>query len=86
MLDAGLIELLCCPDSRQPVSLADRSVVGKLNSEIAAGRVKNRAGVSVTEPVEAVLVREDGRVCYPVRHGLPVMLVEEAIELPGSSD
>lgn len=86
MLKADLIEVLCCPETRQPVVPGGPAIVERLNSEIAAGRVKNRAGVLVVEPVEAALVRKDGRVCYPVRHGMPVMLVEEAIELPGSTD
>ena len=33
-------------------------------------------------PIEAALLREDGRVVYPVRNGIPVMLAGEAIMLP----
>ena len=32
------------------------------------------------ELVEA-LIREDGRILYPVDDGIPVMLVEESVEL-----
>ena len=50
-------------------------------NKIAAGSVKNRAGEVVREPVEGGLVREDGRVVYPVREGIPIMLIDEAIAL-----
>ena len=30
------------------------------------------------------LLREDGRVLYPVDDGIPVMLIEESIEVPGA--
>jgi len=35
----------------------------------------------VTEKIEAALVRSDGKVAYPVRDGIPIMLVEEALPL-----
>ena len=33
------------------------------------------------EQIEAGLVREDGRILYPVRDDIPVMLIDEAIPL-----
>jgi uncharacterized protein YbaR (Trm112 family) len=35
----------------------------------------------VTGRLEAGLVRADGKVLYPIRDGIPVMLVEEGIAL-----
>jgi uncharacterized protein YbaR (Trm112 family) len=52
-----------------------------VNEKIRAGTLRNRGGEPVkTELVEA-LVREDRRILYPVDDGIPVMLVEESIEL-----
>jgi uncharacterized protein YbaR (Trm112 family) len=82
MLDPELLKLLCCPETKQPVSLGDAESVAQLNEAIAAGLVKNRAGVVVTEPVEGALVREDGAVIYLVREDIPLMIVEEGVALP----
>ena len=54
-----------------------------LNSQITAGTLKNRAGQLIREKLDAGLIRSDGKYLYPVRRGIPVMLVDEAIPLPG---
>lgn len=81
MLDAELIEILACPETKQPVHLAEPDRVERVNRAIAAGTLKNREGEAVTEPIEAGLVREDGQYLYPVRDDIPVMLIGEGIEL-----
>jgi uncharacterized protein YbaR (Trm112 family) len=82
MIDAELIEILACPESKEPVTLAESGLIEQLNRAIGAGKVKNRAGDPVTEPVDGGLVRTDGRFLYPIRDDIPIMLVEEAIPLP----
>jgi uncharacterized protein len=79
MVDADLIEILACPETRQSVRLADDALVRKLNAAIASGKVVNRDGQPVTEPIDAGLIREDKQYLYPVRQDIPVMLIGEAI-------
>jgi uncharacterized protein YbaR (Trm112 family) len=76
-----LLEILVCPESRQPVALATADVLGAVNARIRAGALRNRGGQPVEQELREGLVREDGRVLYPVDDGIPVMLVEESIEL-----
>ncbi len=82
MIDAELVHILACPESKEPVRLAEPALIERLNAAIRAGRVRNRGGEAVSEPVDGALVREDGRYLYPIRDDIPIMLVEEAIALP----
>lgn len=74
--------MMVCPETRQRVRPAEAATVVLLNAAIATGRVRNRAGVVLKEAIDGALVREDGAFCYPVRGGIPFMLVDEAVALP----
>jgi uncharacterized protein YbaR (Trm112 family) len=76
-----LLEILVCPETKQPIALASEEVLRKLAQDIEAGKVRNRGGEKVTQPITEGLVREDGKILYPVDDGIPVMLIEESIEL-----
>ncbi len=81
MIDAGLLKILCCPETHQPLHPADVALVDKLNRSIAASGLRNRAGQLVKDTLEGGLVREDGKFLYPIQQGVPVMLVDEAVPL-----
>jgi uncharacterized protein YbaR (Trm112 family) len=81
MVDASLVAIMVCPETHQPLTLADDTTVQKVNAAIAAGTLKNRDGEAVTEAIEAALIREDGAYLYVVRDSIPVMLIGEAVAL-----
>ena len=81
MIAKDLLSLLVCPEDRTPVHEAEASLLARVNEGISRGTVTNRDGQPVTEPLEEALVREDGAVLYPVRDGIPVMLIGESISL-----
>jgi uncharacterized protein YbaR (Trm112 family) len=81
MIDPQLLEILCCPETRQDVAIAPAAVVDELNRRAEAGTLTNRAGHPVREKLDGGLLRADGKVLYPVREDIPVMLIEEAILL-----
>ena len=83
-VDPELLEILVCPETQQAVRPADAQLLAALNERIRAGGVRTRGGQRVTEPLREGLVREDGRVIYPVEDGIPVMLVDESIEVPAT--
>lgn len=79
MIDKELLKILACPETRQPLAEADAELVGKVNDAIAAGTCKNQGGEPVTEPLTGGLLRQDGRILYPVREDIPVLLIDEGI-------
>jgi uncharacterized protein YbaR (Trm112 family) len=81
MISSSLLQILCCPETHQPLRLAEADTVAKLNQQIGNGTVKNRAGKPVTGALDSGLIRQDGKFLYPVRNDIPVMLVGEAIPL-----
>jgi uncharacterized protein YbaR (Trm112 family) len=83
MIDSGLLKILCCPEAHQEVRVAEAALIEKVNSQIAAGTLNNRAGQPVQEKIDAGLVRADGKYLYPIRRNIPVMLVDEGIPLAG---
>lgn len=80
-MDAELLKILCCPETRQDLRVADAALLEKINARIAAGDLRGRGGQPVKEKIEGGLVRADGKFLYPLRQGIPVMLVDEAIPL-----
>ncbi|HEY8493599.1 MAG TPA: Trm112 family protein [Myxococcota bacterium] len=80
-VSADLLEILVCPETRQPVRLASAELLEAVNARIRSGTLRNRGGQPVGQELREALVREDGRVLYPVDDGIPIMLVEESIEL-----
>ncbi len=80
-VSSELLEILVCPESKQPVAQAPEGVLAKLNAAIESGALRNRGGEPVKKPLTEGLLRQDGSILYPVDDGIPVMLIEESIEL-----
>jgi uncharacterized protein YbaR (Trm112 family) len=78
-----LLDILVCPETKQAVAPAPPALLQRLNTEIRAGKLRNRGGDAVTREIQEALVREDGRALYVVDDGIPVMLIEESIVLAG---
>ena len=81
MIAPALLGILCCPETHQPLKVADQTIIESLNQKISGGQLRNRRGDSVSEKIEAGLVRQDGGFFYLVRNNLPILLVDEAIPL-----
>ena len=80
-MNAELLRNLCCPETHQPLRPAPPEIIAAINERIRSGGLRNRAGGLLVEPCEAGLLREDDRALYPVRRGLPILLIVEAISI-----
>ncbi|MDR2578504.1 MAG: hypothetical protein LBC70_06825 [Chitinispirillales bacterium] len=67
MIDKELLNILCCPETKQNLAAAEDAVIKNINSAIKAGKITNRSGAAVKEPIDGGLLREDGKYLYPVR-------------------
>jgi uncharacterized protein YbaR (Trm112 family) len=81
MLDPQLLALLVCPATHQDVALASPAEVERLIQAIRDGEVRTVAGKEADGTLNGALVRQDGAVAYPIRDGIPVMLVDEGLAI-----
>lgn len=80
-INQELLDILCCPETKGNVYLISLEDVQKVNTAIVAGIVKKRSGERETEKIDGGLLRVDGKYLYPIREDIPVMLIDEAIDM-----
>ncbi len=81
MIDKELLDILACPETKEPVHLAEQELIDQLNARIENGEISNRGGKAVEKKLDGGLVREDGAYLYPIEDEIPIMLIDEAIAL-----
>ncbi len=81
-LDERLLKMLVCPETHRALSLLNGAALQAVNRRILQGQAKNRQGDVVQTVLDAGLIAKGTHWVYPVREGIPVMLMEEAIALP----
>ena len=80
-IDPALLDIVCCPVTHQPLAPLAASELARLNRLIERQEIRNRDGEVVETALEQALATRDGRLAYPVRDGIPVLLVEQGIAL-----
>ena len=81
MIDKELLDILACPETKDPVHLAATGLIEELNALIEQGQVSNRGGKKLEKKVDGGLVREDRAFLYPIEEDIPIMLIDEAIPI-----
>jgi uncharacterized protein YbaR (Trm112 family) len=80
-MDKRLLDILCCPVSHKGLAPARSDLLKRVNAAIAKRRLANREGETLSETLSEALVTDDGKLLYPVRDGIPVLLEGESIGL-----
>jgi uncharacterized protein YbaR (Trm112 family) len=78
-VDGKLLEILCCPVSKTPLTVLGRQKLDKLNTAIESGDALYVDGEKVTATLQEGLITEDGKVIYAVQDDIPILLEEKGI-------
>ena len=78
-LDKRLLDILCCPATKQPVAMLSPSQLAALNRGIDQRQVRSADGATLDKPVAAGLLTRDGRTVYRIDDGIPVMLADQGV-------
>ena len=80
-VDGAFLSLLRCPRTGAELRIAEPEELAAINDSLVKGELENVAGRKLEQTMEGALVSACGRWLYPVHEGIPVLLVEEALEL-----
>ena len=82
-MDRKLLDLLVCPASHQPLHRLDSPPRDALNAAITRGELLRGDGRTETRSLADALASRDGKQVYRIDDGIPVLLVEEALQTAG---
>jgi uncharacterized protein len=80
-IDKRLLDILCCPTTRQPVQPLNAQQLAAFNAAQAAGGLGPADGSAVAVPLKEGLITRDGKTVYRIEDGIPVMLAEQAVNV-----
>lgn len=78
-MDKRLLDILCCPTTKVPVTPLDKAQIDVLNRAIANDSLRTVSNAAVASPLQAGLITTDGKLVYRIDDDIPVMLADEAI-------
>jgi uncharacterized protein YbaR (Trm112 family) len=78
-MDRKLLDILCCPTTKQSLALLNKAELEALNRAVAQGGLKRNDDSLQSEPVREGLITRDHRTIYRIDDGIPVLLADEAI-------
>lgn len=79
--DDRLLDIICCPVTHAPLERISADELERLNTLIASAKLSNRGEELITDALEDALVTRDGKLAYPIRDGIPILLGEEGIAM-----
>ena len=78
-IDQKLLDILCCPVTKQPVFPLTETDLALVNDAIATGKISHADESSVETPLTEGLITRNRQHIYRIDDGIPVMLEDESI-------
>ena len=85
-MDRKLLDILCCPATKQPLALLNKAELRALADAIAAGCLKRMDGSIQSEPIKEGLITRDHQTIYRIDDGIPVLLSDEGVATASIAD
>jgi len=82
-MDPNLLNIICCPVTREKLSTATPKQLALINTEITNNTLTKLDGSIVENPQSKALINATKTLLYPVEEDIPILLENEAIELKG---
>ena len=78
-MDRKLLDILCCPSTRQPLLMLQAQEIEAINRAVANGSLRRADGSTQAEPLTEGLITRDRKLIYRIEDGIPVLLQDESI-------
>ncbi len=78
-MDRKLLDILCCPISKQPLAMVNSAELNTLNMAIGSGNVRKNDETAQTQLLKQALITRDHKVIYRIEDDIPVLLADEGI-------
>ncbi len=78
-MDRKLLDILCCPISKQPLAMVNSAELNALNIAIGGGDVRKNDETVQTVLLKQALITRDHKMIYRLEDDIPVLLADEAI-------
>ena len=82
MIQTALLAFLYCPATHQKLRQADESSIDICKEKISVEELRNIRGEVLMQTFESGLIREDGRILYPIFENVAQLLIGDGIQLP----
>lgn len=81
MNEQKMLAMLRCPATGGELRLAEKTLIERLNRAIGLGGLRDHQDQKITRPLDGGFVTSDQGRLYPIRDGIPTMVLDESIEL-----
>ena len=78
-MDRRLLDILCCPSTRQPLLTLQAQELEAINRAVASGSLRRADGSTQAELLTEGLITRDRKLIYRIDDGIPVLLQDESI-------
>ena len=82
-MDPNLLKIICCPVTREKLSIATSKQLDFINAEIANSNLTKLDGSIAEKPQSKALINAAKTLLYPIEEGIPILLETEAIQVKG---